>query len=704
MRRYSDTTREVAQNGRRGALMISLNINHPDSLDFIKIKRDLTEVTGANISIQFTDEFMEAVLEDKEYVLRFPCHAKVIGDFSSLELGKLTQKGTDPKNNTKIWVRKVRAKEYWDEFIESSHKVAEPGELFLDTHYDRSPDTVYPEYKGVTTNPCGEIFMQPYDACRLLAVNLLGFVDNPYTEYALFNFPKFYKYSYEALRLGNAVIELEILRIDRIIDKIQKDPETTEAKRVELELWVNTKSVAASSRRTGIGFTALADTFAALGIEYGDWRSLDLTETLMNTKMRAELDCGVDLAIINGPFTGWDDKKEFTTLHYKGVEEVKGINRFYDNLNERFPAQVSRMRVHGRANVSWSTVAPTGSVSIMTQTTSGIEPLFQAYYTRRKKVNPGDSGVKINFIDDNGDSWQEFFVLHPQFERWLKLQGEEDIKDSKLSILESDDGSYPVEYLIDAFNKSPWNNSIANNVNWENRIALQGIIQDYTTHSISCTINLPEDVSLSAVDKIYMEAYKQGLKGVTIYRDGSRSGVLVSNSGKEDKLGFVARDSMKRPKELECNIHSCPSNPELLIIVGVLESKPYEVFYIQRQSEALPSTKATLVKRGSGEYDIESEGIIWEDITDSCKPELEVVTRLVSTSLRHNTDIKFIVEQLGKVHSGIGSFCATLSRVLKTYIPEGTKSTLKCSDCGSYSTVFEEGCFKCLDCGASRCG
>ena len=688
MHRFSNTTREVAQNGRRGALMLSIDINHPDVMDFIKIKRDLSQVTGANISIKINNEFMKAVENDEDYILRFPCNF----DLNSLVLRNREEIAEYPYNELKevgegLYVKRIKAKEYWKEIIKSAHGYAEPGIIFIDNHHDYSPDGAYSQFKGVTTNPCGEIFMQPYDACRLIALNLYSFVKNPFTKDAEFDSKKFYRITYEAMRLSDNLIDLEIEHIDRILNKLQSDTETNEVKRTEIELWNKIKQTAQSSRRTGLGFTAEGDMLAALGMKYDSDESLLFVEQVKYLKMEAELDCTIDLAILRGTFEGWDRNIEFTE-----ESELIGNNKFYQMLVSEFPNQVSRMIKYGRRNVSWSTVAPTGTVSLLTQTTSGIEPLFMPFYMRRKKVNPNDKDVRVDFTDQNGDTWQEFPVLHPKFRVWAEHHTE------TLGI-----ENYTNEALQELFEQSPWYGSTANDIDWIKRVEMQSIIQKYTTHSISSTINLPNDVSEEEVSKIYLESWKKGLKGITVYRDGSRSGVLVSATENKGRDEFNYVDAPKRPKELKCKIHTTNANGKKYnVIVGLFNDKPYEIFvteYFTHEQELI------LKKINKGRYDLIKDGETYsESITSEMTDEQAAITRLVSVSLRHGADIKFIVEQINKCDGDLFSFTKGLVRVLKKYIPDGAKSTVKCHDCGSENVIFEEGCSSCKDCGSSKCG
>ena len=699
MHRYSNTTREVAQNGRRGALMLSIDINHPDVMDFIKIKRDGTSVTGANISIKINNDFMKAVENDEDYLLRFPCtntnkELDVIFKWEDTEtpyneLVKL--KHLDENTNmSPIYVKRIKAKEYWEEIIKSAHGYAEPGIIFVDNHHDYSPDGAYPQFKGVTTNPCGEIFMQPYDACRLIALNLYSFVKNPFTDKAEFDSKKFYEITYEAMRLSDDLIDLEIEHIDRIIEKISKD--VTETSRTELELWLNIRSTAQASRRTGLGFTALGDALAALGYKYDSEEALLFVEQFMHVKMEAELDCTIDLAILRRAFEGWDENIEYPDIQ----NSFKAGNEFYQMLESTFPVQCGRMQSYGRRNVSWNTVAPTGTVSLLTQTTSGIEPLFMPFYMRRKKVNPGEENVRVDFIDESGDTWQEFPVLHPKFKEWIKLTSDWNFNftEQKIEDLSKED-------LQKLFEKSPWYGSTANDIDWIKRVEMQSIIQKYTTHSISSTINLPNDVSEQEVSEIYLESWKKGLKGITVYRDGSRDGVLISSETNKSRNEFNYVDAVKRPKELDAEVHITKvGGIPYYVIVGLLNGKPYEIFIENRQ---IPQGKGKMIKQSRGNYKFIQNGyeqVITAEMTD----EQAAITRLASTSLRHGADIKFLVEQLQKTPGDLFSFTKGLARVLKKYIPDGAKSTVSCQDCGSTNVIFEEGCSSCKSCGSSKCG
>lgn len=697
MHRFSNTTREVAMEGRRGALMLSIDINHPDVMDFIKIKRDGTSVTGANISIRLNNKFMEAVENDEDYILRFPCNItneEIFEDnlvkLKDLEYNKLYDHiGEDAK-----YIKKIKAKKYWDEIIKSARNYAEPGLMYWDNVLDNDPAAVYPQFKPTCSNPCGEQFLNPNDSCRLMALNLFSFVDEPFTEKAKINEKKLYEISYEHCRLGDDLIDLELEYIQRIIDKIKSDPEPDNIKKPELDLWIQSYNNTKAGRRIGLGITALADMLAALNLKYDSDESLQIIDKVMSIKMEAELDCTIDLAILRGSFNDWNKELEYSDVFNNN--SVKGNNSFYQFILENFPIQFERMIMFKRRNISWSTIAPTGSVSILTQTSSGCEPVFMPFYMRRKKINPNEEGIRIDFVDEIGDSWQEFPVLHPKFKDWINtnfdklgMSGFEDLDN-----LDKND-------LQIYFEKSPWYKSTANDINWQRRNEIQAILQKYTTNAISSTINLPSTVTEQEVSDIYFNGWKLGLKGQTVYVDGSRSGVLVSNTKKENK--FEYRDAPKRPEILNCEIHTTISKGvKWNVIVGLLDEHPYEVFAV---SYFTNESHLKLKKYKRGRYDLlKKEETYSEDITSEMNDEQEVVTRLISTSLRHGADIKFVVEQLNKSHGDITSFNKAISRVLKKYIPDGTKSTAECLECNSKNIIFEEGCSVCKDCGSSKCG
>ena len=690
MERFSNSTREVAQGGRRGALMISMDIRHPDIEKFINIKQDKTKVTGANISVFLRDDFMKAVEKDEDYILRWPCDTFLLDGDEPDEYNVLKK---IPIEN--IYVKKVKAKEVYNQIIFNAWDNAEPGQMFLDKHINYSPDGVYDQFRIVTTNPCSEIGMGEYDACRLMAVNCFSFVKDPFTDNASIDWKLVSEVFYLQQYLADVLVDLELEQIDKIFEKIKSDPEPDYIKERELELWKNIKEVCSAGRRTGCGYTALGDMLAALGFKYDSDEALKIIEQLMVTKMESELNCSIDLAVLFSPFEGWDRDLEFK------IEDglLKGRNEFFQSVCDNFPRLANKMYKLGRRNVSWSTLAPTGSVSLMTQSTSGLEPLFSPFHFRRRKINPSDENVRVDFIDPNGDKWMEYPVLHPKFKDWLYSQ-HKSLSIPRLGIESSeliDPTLWEKDVLEEAFKYSPWYQATANDIDWNRRIEIQSIIQKYTSHSISSTINLPSDVTQEKVSEIYLEAWKKGLKGVTIYRDGCRTGVLITK-----KDTFEQKDAPKRPKELQCTINHIKVKGEpFTVIVGLLETKPYEVF-------AVPfllmkdCSEGTLTKKSKGVYLL---SCLDETVEISAKmsEEQETIARLISTSLRHGASIKFVCEQLLKTEGELNSFTKAIARVLKQYIPEGEHSTLTCSECGSKELIFQEGCLSCQHCGTSKC-
>lgn len=680
MNRFSETTREVAQGGRRGALMLTMDVNHPDILDFIKSKRDLTKITGANISIKVNDEFMRAVENDEDYILSFPVDKYIDYNLHSDQPFNQTIRCSDSEGD--YYVKRVNAKEIYDEFIKSNWMSAEPAFLFWDRVQEYSPDGVYENYKQISTNPCSEIAMQPFDTCRLMVLNMTSFVDNPYTENAKFDFKKFREYAYEQQRLADDLIDLEVEKIDRILDKLRE--ENNVKNKLEIDLWNNLKTTALNGRRTGCGFTGLGDTIAMLGYAYDSDESLSFVNEAMFNKFKGELDCTIDLSILRGSFKEWDNKLE--------------NNSFYAFIKTNFEEEWSRMCKFGRRNISWSTVAPTGTVSLMAQTTSGIEPLFMPYYIRRKKINPNQTN-KIDFVDDNGDSWTEYPVVHKGLSDWINIQAK-----GKYSVSELDRGD-----LEGFFKESPYYGSTAESIDWLKRVELQSIVQKYTTHSISSTINLPNEVSEKEIADIYLHSWKQGLKGITVYRDGCRSGVLISDSSvTKNNNDFSDVDAVKRPKELDMDLfHTTAKGERFTIIVGLMENRPYEIFAV-RGEIGRHGVSGRIKKLTGGKYDISQNEELIENITQGMTGAEIALTRLVSMGLRHRVNVKYIVEQLNKSEDFIVSFSKAIARTLKKYIPEGETSSVKCQnpDCTGDRTnvIFEEGCSRCLDCGSSKCG
>ena len=667
MERFSNTTREVAQNGRRGALMVTIDIAHPDVENFITIKQDLSKVTGANISVRLSDEFMRAVETDSEYTLRWPIDA-------------------DHPQITKT----IQAKKLWETIIKSAHNSAEPGLIFWDRQHHYSTSSVYPGFKNTSTNPCSEIAMQGGDSCRLIALNLFNFVDNPFTDKASFNYKRFYETTYESQRLMDDLVELELEAIERILAKIDSDPEPAAVKAVEVDTWKLLYAAGSKGRRTGLGFTALGDALAALNIKFDSQAALQEVEMIMQTKCRSEFDSSIDMAIERGKFSAFDP----------AIEET---SEFVQMLKAELPAVYNRMMEHGRRNISLSTVAPTGTLSMLAQSSSGIEPVFMLSYKRRRKVNVLDKNAKVDFIDDMGDSWQEFTVYHHRLKTWMEVTGQTDIT------------------------KSPYFGSTAPEIDWLKRVELQAIVQKYTTHSISSTINLSADTSVEKVGDIYLEAWKSGLKGITVYRDGSRSGVLVANDTKEketkkDSTFIVETTPPKRPQVLEADvIRFMNHNEKWIAVIGILNNKPYEIFTGKvEDSFIIPNwvEKGWVIKNktesGKKRYDfqfLDKEGykVTLEGLSRSFDKEYWNYAKLISGILRHGMPLPHvvnIVSNLNLYNETINTWKNGVERALKKFIPNGTVAVdHKCSECGDPDgLVYEEGCLKCKSCGAAKCG
>ena len=659
MERYSNSCREVAQGGRRGALMLTISVHHPDIETFINIKRDLKKVTGANVSVRLSDEFMKAVENGEEYELRFP---------------------VDP-NADRVVSRKVSAGEIWDQVIESAHAAAEPGLLFWDNVLRYTPAQIYSEegFHTISTNPCSEITLSAYDSCRLLLLNLVSFVDDPFTPKAKFNFELFNDRAQKAQRLMDDLVDLEIECVDKIVSKINKDPEGKSTKRVELELWQKIKDAALDGRRTGLGITGLGDTLAMLGLHYGSKNSIDETEKIYRELAVAAYSSSCQLAAERGSFPVYDYKKE--TNH-----------PFMERLFETAPELRNAHRKYGRRNIALTTTAPCGSVSVLTQTTSGIEPAFMLKYTRRKKINPNDVDAEVNFVDDMGDNWQEFDVYHHGFKKWMDISGNSEISDS------------------------PYAQSTANEIDWESAIDLQAAAQKWVCHAISKTINLPSDVSIDEVKRVYWRGWKQGLKGVTVYRDGCRTGVLVAKN--DDKNTFKRHSAPPRPNELNCSIHHATIKGEAwTILVGTMDGRPYEVMGGLQKYIEIPKKyrKGTIIKHHyktkNSRYDLRigknGDEILIKDIVSVFdNPNHAGFTRTISLALRHGAPIQYVVEQLQKdTEMDMFSFSKVIARVLKNYIKDGTlPGKTACGNCGAEgSLVYQEGCVMCTSCGHSKC-
>lgn len=659
MERFSNTCREVAQGGRRGALMLSVSVHHPEIRTFINIKKDLKKVTGANISIRLSDEFMNAVKSDDSYQLRWPVDS------------------TDPTVS-----QTVSAKDIWNEIIDSAWTSAEPGLLFWDNIKKFSPADAYEEFQTTSTNPCGEVVLSPYDSCRLLLVNVLSFVENKFTKEASFNYEKFAKVVQVAQRLMDDIIDLELEMIDKLIAKIESDPEPEEVKAIELNLWKKIRKTCVRGRRTGLGLTAIGDAIAAFNVVYGTEESVEVIEKIYKVLAINSYRSSIDMAKERGPFEAWN---------YETEKDHPFINR----IMEAEPSLVSDWKKYGRRNIANTTTAPAGSVSICTQTTSGIEPVFSLSYKRRKKINPNDpTNPNVDFVDDLGDKWQEFTVYHHNFQEWMKVTGLTNVEDS------------------------PYFKATANDIDWVMKVKAQAAAQKWICHSISNTTNVPKETTVETVKDIYMAGWELGCKGVTIYRDGSRSGVLVSDEPKKEVVTKTLVDNFapKRPEILPCDIyHFTVKGEKWNAFVGLLEGRPYEIFAGRAEYISIPKSKKTGRLKKNGAYNViigEGENeIIIKDMAHVFENSTEsAFTRTISLALRHGTPVQFVVEQLDKGASKeneMFSLSKGLMRVLKSYIKDGTAvvSTKKCPSCGaSDSLVYQNGCMLCSSCGDSKCG
>ena len=666
MNRFSNTTREVAQNGRRGALMLTLDVKHPDIEDFVTVKQDLTRITGANVSIRLSDEFMNAVVNNDKFTLQWPIDSK------------------EPK-----YTREIEAKDLWNKIITCAHNTAEPGLIFWDRQHHYSTSSVYPEFKNSSTNPCSEIAMQGGDSCRLIAVNLFSFVEEPFTKKAKFNYKKFYEVVYETQRLMDDLVDLELEAVERILAKIDADPEPDHIKYAERETWKLLAETGRKGRRTGLGFTALADAIAALGIKFDTDKALSVVDEVMKTKMSAEFDSSIDMSITRGQFEGFN-------------RNIEDTSEFVQMMSEEFPEMYLRMMENGRRNISISTVAPTGSLSMLAQVSSGIEPVFMLSYVRRRKVNTSDENSKIDFVDDLGDAFEEFTVYHKNLETWMNTTGKSEISES------------------------PYAGATASEIDWRKRVEMQALVQKYTTHSISSTINLASDVSVDLVGDIYVDSWKKGLKGITVYRDGSRSGILVSADDKKQKElenkyvteTFVA----KRPHRIEAEIVRFHNESEKwLAVIGLVEGRPYEVFTGKmKDAFNLPQwvEKGWVLKNrnddGTSRYDfqyIDSDGYktTIEGLSRSFNKEFWNYAKLISGVLRHGMPMPYVVDLIQNLNlydEHINTWKNGVARALKRFVPAGTQAKdKKCPNCSDpEGLVFEEGCLKCKSCGHSKCG
>lgn len=686
MERYSNSTREVAQDGRRGALMLTVSVKHPDSEAFVDAKMTEGKITGANVSLKIDDAFMQAAIEGKEYTQQYPIHA---------EKPKYTQK--------------INATTFWNKIIHNAWQSAEPGVLFWDTIIRESLPDCYADlgFKTVSTNPCGEIPLCPYDSCRLLAINLYSYVENPFTPNAKFNFSKFKEHVMYAQRMMDDIIDLEMEKIETIIAKIEADPETDEVKATELNLWKKIKDKTSQGRRTGVGTTAEGDMIAAMGLTYGTEEATKFSVDVHKTLALAAYRSSVMLASERGAFPVFDYKRETN-------------NPFMNRLKEADSELYDLMLKYGRRNIACLTIAPTGTTSILTQTTSGIEPVFLPVYKRRRKVNANDKEVRVDFVDESGDAFEEYVVYHPKFITWMNINGIE-VKDN-----------YTQEQIDEIVAKSPYYKATSNDVDWLNKVKMQGAVQKWVDHSISVTINLPNDVSEEMVNKLYVEAWKSGCKGCTVYRDGSRSGVLISlkNEKKKttenavpspaDENGFVTH---KRPIELDADVVRFQNNKEKWIaFIGLIDGKPYEIFTgIADDDEGIfcpkSVSKGKIIKvideNGQKRYDfqfVNKRGFktTIEGLSEKFNPEFWNYAKLISGVLRYRMPIAQVLKLVGSLeldNQSINTWKVGVERALKKYLPNGEKASGQtCPNCGQESLVYQEGCLICTNCGTSRCG
>ncbi len=685
MERYSNSTREVAQDGRRGALMLSVSIRHPDATGFIDAKLEKGKVTGANVSVKIDDEFMRAALEGRPYIQRFPIDGQEV----------LVEKEID-------------ASELWHKIIHNAWKSAEPGVLFWDTITREGLADCYKDkgFASVSTNPCGEIPLCPYDSCRLLAINLFSYVKNPFTPEAEFDFDLLRRHAAYAQRIMDDIIDLEVEKIDLIIEKIKKDPEVEEVKATELNLWKKIREKTLKGRRTGCGTTAEGDMLAALGLRYGTKEATEFSVNVHKTLALAYYRASVDLAEQRGAFEIYDSSLE------------RG-NPFLERLREADPQLVEKMEKVGRRNIACLTIAPTGTTSIMTQTSSGIEPVFMPVYKRRRKVNPSDENVRVDFIDDVGDSFEEYVVYHHKFLDWMKINGIE-VKDNLSS-----------EEIDDLVARSPYYKATANDVDWLEKVKMQGAIQKWVDHSISVTINLPNDVSEELVADLYAEAWRSGCKGCTVYRDGSRNNVLEALPKKSAQPVVDAMASLihtadhvaKRPVELEADVVRFQNNKEKWIaFVGLVNGKPYEIFTgLADDEDGLFCPKRVnhgkIIKavddKGRKRYDfqfINKRGYktTIEGLSEKFNPEFWNYAKLISGVLRYGMPIDQVLKLVSGLEldsTSINTWKNGVERALKKYLPNGTEAKgQKCPNCGAETLVYQEGCLICTTCGNSRCG
>ena len=656
---FSFVTNLIAQQGRRGALLLSMNINHPDIVEFITKKQDLTKVTGANISIQVTDEFMQAMLDDEDYYLRWPVETEINPkDYVGVEYNELIE---ETKDGAIIYVRKVKAKDIWNTFIQCSHRTAEPGIIFKDTMINYAPDGGYEDYKMISTNPCGEIGMN-VDTCRLLHLNLTSFVKFPYTKESYIDWENMDKYARMAINLADDLVDLEVEYMDDLINRLDK-----EKSKDEIKLLNTFRNHAIAGRRTGLGFTGLADMIAMLGLKYDSTEGISVIEDIMQSLFYFELQQDIKLAEVRGEFD----------VYSPGNEE----NLWTKFLRNNYTSLYGEMIKKGRRNISFSTVAPTGTVSLMAQCTSGIEPLFKPWYIRRRKCKEGED---YDYVDVVGEKYKEFKVIHEGLKRWMSIN------------------NYPMEDLESVYKLSPYYQSCAEDIDPFARVAIQGIIQKYITHSISSTVNLPEETTPNTISDIFIQAWRAGCKGQTVYRTGSRSGVLVdSKTKKPEKMNDT--NAPKRPEELEADYYEVKARGEkFIVIVGLFENRPYEIFVFRPTIDVKTANhKGKIIKKGKGKYSFISEHVEINNLLNTnISVEEKAATLYSSMLLRHGISIKYIIKTAKKVDDNITSFSSAMCRVLSKY--DNSPTDEKCPECGEPLTR-ESSCVICKSCGYSKC-
>ena len=680
MERYSNSTREVAQDGRRGALMLSVSIKHPDAEAFIDAKMTEGKVTGANVSVKIDDEFMNAAIENKPYVQQYPIDS------------------TDPMVS-----KEISAQELWHKIVHNAWKSAEPGVLFWDTILRESVPDCYADlgFRTVSTNPCGEIPLCPYDSCRLLAINLYSYVVNPFTPEAYFDFDLFKKHVQLAQRLMDDIIDLELEKIEMILEKVNSDPESEEVKGAERHLWEKIYKKSGQGRRTGVGITAEGDMLAALGLRYGTQEATDFAVEVHKTVALQAYRSSVQMAKERGAFEVYDAEREKN-------------NPFINRLREADPELYENMVKYGRRNIACLTIAPTGTTSLMTQTTSGIEPVFMPVYKRRRKVNPNDPEVHIDFVDETGDAFEEYIVYHHKFLTWMEINGYDTQK------------KYTQEEIDALVAKSPYYKATANDVDWLMKVKMQGAIQKWVDHSISVTVNLPNNVDEELVNRLYVEAWRSGCKGCTIYREGSRSGVMIAmkNEKKSEEIPCKRPEVVeKRPQVLECDVVRFQNNKEKWVaFVGLLNGYPYEIFTgIQDDDEGIMLPKSVMKGRiiknvdeeGNKRYDFQFENkkgykTTVEGLSEKFNKEYWNYAKLISGVLRYRMPLDHVIKLVSSLQlesESINTWKNGVERALKKYISDGTEAKgMKCPNCGHESLVYQEGCLICKHCGASRCG